>query len=584
MDSSKPVKGMLIDPEDGLALRTFLESLRGYVKTVRVTLDPHWEQLRLFFDPMFARWNTQEVNNMSRQDYEIINETGTQALSVLQSGMLTGMTPTTRDWFGLVPDDPNQAKRKENRIWCELTSDVIRETMLKSNYYETMLEMYGAEGLYGTCAFLIESDKISDIRCHPYPTMSYWLGVDDTLRVDLVCRELMMTARNLVEKFGRDNVSPAVLTLMDSNAGGVKETYYPVAHFIMKGSYFDPAKSTLAKFPWISIYYEIGNFNPQSGILRKAGYLSNPLIAGRWQTVGENIYGMSPAMKVLGSTMSLQAWEERLAQGAEKGFNPPMVADSRVDPRKLTMLPGEFSFVDFQDGKPVIAPAYNVNFQLDAGIKMVERIEARINEGMFKQVFQLFTDSTRREITAEEVRAKAQEKMSVLGPVIERNLNEVHGPSIMRILDILMRIPGRIPPLPEAMKGRDGALNTSLKLQFKSILAQAAQMVGMNNISQVMTFAVENAQAVPSILDNLDTDKMMVRFAEKGNMDSDLIREPDEVAKMRAARQKAQQQQQLMENAKPLAQAAQAASQTPTAPGSNLLKTVAPNLAGGEGA
>lgn len=571
-----------IDPDDGVALRTYYESLRGQMVGVRSRWDALYDQLRCFFAPRSLRDDPSQVNAGERNDFEIINETGLLALRVLASGMLTGMSPPTRPWFEFAVDDPAFADDKDVKEWCEALAKRVREVMLASNYYETMLEMYETEGLYGTCAFLIEADTKTVIRCKPFPTGSYYLGVGDDLRVDLCIRVLEMTVRNIVEKFGRENTAPSTLAMYDSNAGGNKETYLPVVHVIHKGSYFGESKRGQDIMPWVSTWYEQGSFNPDKGVLRIAGFEENPLITGRWQTVGENIYGESPAFDILGSTMSLQAWEERLAQAAEKQFNPSMVADASINPAKLTNLPGDWMFVDFKDGKAPLAPAYQIDFKLEFGLKMLERIEGRINEGLFKNVFQLFTDSDRREITAEEIRAKVQERLSVLGPVIERNTGELHKPSIMRIVNIMRRTPGAMPPIPEKLKAKDGGLAFSIKVAFKSILSSSAEMIGMNNINQVMAFIAQEAALFQDMPDNFDTDAIAVRYAKLANMPADCIRDVAERDKIRKAKRAAQAQQQAADNAKNLAQAAQVASQTPGGGGQTLLQKVAPAMAGGD--
>lgn len=585
MKKSEPA----LDLNDGIAVRTYLESLRGSMRSTRGQYDSKFSQLRAFFAPLNGRWDPSDVNNGTRQDYQIINETGQLSLRTLKSGMLNGMSNQTKKWFGITPNDPAYKDDQEAKVWCEKIADEVRATMLKSNYYQALLELYGDEGQYGTGAFLIEADEETDIRCHPYPMGSYYIGTNDQLRVDLSCRELSYTPRSLCDKFGYEGISDAMQVLVDSNAGGVQEQQvYPVAHFILPASYFKNAKpyKKVQGFKWFSIWYEIGNYksgehkNPDCGLLRFSGFMENPLICGRWETTGENIYGNGPAEVVLGSTMSLQAWEERIAQGGEKYINPPMVAGTSVDPRRLTTLPGEFTFIDDKDTKGAFGPAYQIDFKLEGPLKLVERIEARIKDGLFVSVFQLFSDSDRREMTAEEVRARAQEKLQILGPVIERNTDEVHAPSINRILGILQRIPGRLPKPPASMANPDGSLRVGLKVEFESMLVAAAKMSELNNISTVVQFVTSEQALNTGMADILDFDAITRRVADLAAMPSDLVNSEEKVAAIRADKARAAQQQTMAENAKNMAQAAQVASQTPIG-GTNLLNAVAPQIAGG---
>ncbi len=556
-------------PMSGVELRAYYESLRAQVETDRASNIAKWRQLESFFDPGTARWDPSDANNQARKDYHIINETGQLALRTLKAGMLTGMSSQTRPWFKILADNDALNAKKPVRTWCESAEDVVRKVFLKSNFYESLLTLYGDEALYGTGAFLIEDDQQSIIRCHPLPIGSYALGCDDQLRIDLYLRVYSMTARQIVEKFGRETVSRSVLTMVDSNAGGVKETRYPVVHVIHKGSYFGGK----ALHPWMSVWYELGDFNPDNGVLKQSGFWENPLICGRWNVVGENIWGKGAAQDCLGSCMSLQSWESILAQAAEKHADPPVLFGSDIDPRRASLLPGESIFADTKDVSKVSAPIYQTDMRLDSGLKMVERIEGRINDAMYRTLFQMFSDSDRREITAEEIRARAAEKMQVLGPVVERNVTEVLGPSVLRTLGICQRR-GLLPPMPQEMKGQ------TFKLEFVSILAQAQKMAAVNNVTQWLSLLGNEVAVDQGILDNVDLDEAARYTADNLSVPAKLLRTEDEVAQIRADRAKQQQQQQAAENAQKLAQAAQNLSQAKTGQGSLLDQM--PALVGGQ--
>lgn len=565
-----------VDQKDGLALRTYYEALRVQLENDRTSNIPKWQQLESFFDPGTARWNVSDVNNQARKDQFLINSTGQLGLRTLKAGMLTGMSSQTRPWFKIMADRDDLNALKPVRSWCESADEVVKKVFLKSNYYEALLTLYGDEGLYGTGAFTIEEDEKSVIRCHSIPVGSYAIGLDDDLRVDLYMRVYSMTVRQIVERFGREKTSSAVLALYDSNAGGMKETRYPVVHVIHCGDYFgdsDEGVEGAMDFPWTSVWYEQGPFNDKTGILKRSGFLENPLICGRWNVVGENVWGKGAAQDCLGDVMSLQSWEMILAQAGEKHADPPTVVGTDIDPRRANLLPGEMIFADTKDVSKVIAPAYQVDLQIQPGMSMLERIEKRVNDAMYRSLFQMFSESDRREITAEEIRARAAEKMQVLGPVVERNVVEVLAPSVVRTLGICERR-GLLAPLPEEMKGQ------KFKLEFVSILAQAQKMSAVNNVTQYLSILGSEVAVDQGILDNVDLDEVARYVGENLSVPSKLLRTAEDVAAIRADRAKQQQQQQAAENAQKLAQAAQNLSQAKTGQGS-LLDQALPALAGG---
>ncbi|MES2531933.1 MAG: portal protein [Pseudomonadota bacterium] len=563
-----------MDPNDGVALRSYFESLKGTLSGDRSTWDGHWKQLAAFFAPRSTRWVASDVNQGQRKDYDIINETGLLALRTLAAGMLTGMASQTRPWFRLQSDNPELNKLQDVRGWFQEVENKLREVFLKSNTYQSLLTLFGEEGLYGTSAFLIMEDDRTVIRCQPYPIGSFYLMQDDTLRIDGAIRTVSMTVRQIVERFGYENCSAAIQVQYDSASGGVKETNFNIVHVITKGSYFDP-KSYEPPMPWVSVWYEEGSFNPKKGILRRSGFLENPLICGRWKVTGENIYAESPAMDCLGSVMSLQCWEERTAEATEKQFKPTLVASSDLDMRKFTTLPGDIMWADTKDVRGLVEQAYKVDFRIDGALAQIQRIEARINDAMYRSLFQMFSDSDRTDVTAAEINAKLQEKMQVLGPVVERNVEEVLAPTVKRTLSIMQR-KGMLPTMPDALKGQ------VFKLEFISILAQAQRLGGINSLGGFMGFVGSQVAIVPDILDNVDTDASVREYAELSGLKAEILRTPEDVDAIRQGRQQAQAAQQASiaaDNAQKLAGAARNLSEAHVGTGS-LLDQALPSLVG----
>ncbi len=569
------------DPNDGAALRAFCESLRGQLQNYRSTWESQWEQCSQFFAPRTSRISQSDVNMGQRRDLSIINETGGLALRTLKAGMQNGMSNQTSVWFKIEPEDKSLMENLEVRVWLQTVEQLTRDILIKSNFYQTVLNLYGEEGLYGTSAFLILEDDETTIRCTPFVLgiggdCGYYLFLDDALRVAGCVRIFNMTPQQMVQQFGFGRVSPAMQNLYKSNAGGVKEQWYPVVHVMMDGDYFGPGKLKAddgRNYPYMSLYYELANNNAKQPFLRKAGFLECPLIVGRWDVVGENVYGESCAMQVLGSVMSLQAWEERLAQAAEKQFNPPMVVGTDIDPRRVTTLPGDIIFADVKDVQNVMRSAYQIDFRLGEGLNAVAHIEARIKDGMYQSLFQMFSESDRREITAEEIRARMSEKMQVLGPVVERNTQEVLAPSIKRTIGIMERR-GMFPKMPAALHGNP------IKLEFVSILAKAQKMGSINNLGQLMNFVGAQAALDPTVMDKINRDAAITVYSELVDAPAKVLNSDEQVAQIRGARAKQQQAAMAADNAQKLAGAARNLSEARVGTGS-MLDQALPALTGG---
>lgn len=553
-----------LDFNDGIALRTYYESLRGYLQGERSSWDPHWQQIAAVFSPRAPKWTYTDVDEGWRRDQLLMNETGILSLRVLQSGMLTNLSSPTSRWIQMVMDDDTLMENEEVKTWLEKVEDKIYNTMLKANVYDTLLESYGEEAEFGTTAFYMCEDDETDIRCQQIPIGAYYISGSDKRRVDFIMRLVSMTVRQVVDQFGYGNCSDSIQTLYDSNAGGVKETWRTVVHVIHKNTYYSQSKAP-GEFPWVSVYYELDSYNAKKGVLSRSGYHEQPFVVGRWRTKGENFYGESPCMDILGSTLALQSYEDRIALAVDKQVNPTMLAGPGMDARKLSCLPGDIVFGSGQDGEDAFKPAYKIDFKINDAEQKVAQIQKRIEEGLFKPVFLMFSDSDRREITAEEIRARQQEKLQVLGPVVERNTGDIHEPLVMRILGILLR-KGKLPPVPDIVK------NKPIKLKFVSILAKAARLTEAAGIDRLLAFCGQEAALQQRTMDIIDWDAATRRMADLADVPAELINTQEEVDAKRKAQDYAASQNQQAENAPKLALAAKNLSDAGTADPSVLTK------------
>ena len=567
-----------LDPKDGMALRVYLEALRSSLDGEYSTWFNHYVQLAAVFAPRSPQWNYDDVDQGWRRDQIIMNATGILDLRILKAGMLTGLSNPSQLWINLVCPRTELDQKSHIRQYLEAVRDKVLSVFAQSNVYETLLQAYGDEGLYGTTAFFIEEDPITKIRCHPYPIGSYRIGGGSDLRVDLLMRTIPMTVNQIVTTFGYKNCSDAVRVLYDSNAGGVKQEWRTVVHVVTKNTYYS-VSNPLGEKPWMSVYYELEAFRGpdgktstfNAGILRRDGYTTCPFVVGRWLTYGENFYGESPCMDILGDNLGVQSYEEKIAMAVEKMMDPPMLAGSAMDARKLSCLPGDVVVGDEKEGQSAFKPIYQIKFEVRDALGMVERAENRIHEGLYRNVFQAIGQTkTTQPRTAEEIRALQEEQLAVLGPVVERNIGDIHEPLVLRTLDILQRR-GELPKMPFEL------MNIPIKIEFQSVLVKAAKLSQAGGIDRLIAFCGNEAAVQQGTMDIVNWDEATRKYAELVGVPNKMLNTEEQVQKMRADRQYQQQQAQQADNAQKLAQAAGNLAGADTQ-GKNALTALAPQL------
>jgi hypothetical protein len=548
-----PFEQLLTGPDADVNLRTYYEGMRSAMASEQSSWRPQWEQLARFNLPRNQRFNYSEVDRGDRKDYSIVDNTGTLALRTLGAGMMAGMSSPSREWFKVKTSNDSLNDLPEVQDYLEEGADQLRATFMHSNFYQTLHNSYKELGLYGTQAFCILEDPTEDIRCYPWPLGSYYIAGDAALRTDLFVRIVNMTARQLVDTYGKDQCSSQVQTYYSSNAGGQKEQWFPVVQVVHPNTYYGRMANKYQ--PWVSVHYEMNNYSPKMKLLRRGGFQECPVICSRWEVTGENFYGNSPGMECLGDVMGLQLLQKRKSAAIDKMVNPPMIASPAMANTKMSLLPGDVTYGDMKDGSMGFKPAFEMKFDITAALKDIEDHKKRIKDAYYESLFLMISGSDRREVTAEEIRAKQEEKMLVLGPVLERSNGELFTPAIRRTWAILRRR-GKIGPPPDVMRGHNALF------EFESILAQAQRMLKIAAIDRFHAFVGGQAAVNPNAYDIIDSDTMNREYGDDLAVPGKILRDDKTMDAIRQQRAKQQQAAEMAANAQKLAPAAQVLSNT----------------------
>jgi len=552
-----------LDITDGVQLRTYYESLRAQLEGERSSWINHWQQLAKFILPRNQKFNYSDSNKGNRLDTSIVDNTATIAHRTLRAGLAASICSPTRKWRTTKTNDLELNKQKEVKIWLEHVDQVVDEALLKSNFYQTAHQHLGDMGLYGTSAFSIMEDEETDFRCYPWPIGSYCLAGNESRRIDLHLRIVQMTVRQIVGEFGFENCSQQVQQMYTTNTGGQKENWYPVVHIVHRSGYLGGKSLLPDQKPWASIWYELGAYGNDAqskgnyGLLRKSGFYECPIIATRWDVIGEDFYGISPGMDALGDTMGLQHAQKRKMEAIDKMVKPPMVASPSMVNQKMTLLPGDITFADTREGGNGFKPAFEMRFDVADAVADIRDHQRRINDALYVNLFLMLANSDRREVTAEEIRAKQEEKMLVIGPVLERSTDEFLAPAMRRVLGILSR-KGKFKAPPEALSGK------KITFEFSSILAQVQRMMGVANLDRFMATVGQEAAVNQGIFDLVDLDAVARTYADLLDVPGVTMRDDKEVAAIRQQKQQQAMQAQQAENAQKLAMAAKNLSGTDT--------------------
>jgi len=514
--------------------RSKLQQRWAALKTERSSWDTHWRELSDYLMPRSGRFTTSDTNKGGKRHNNIYDNTGTRSLRVLAAGMMAGMTSPARPWFRLTTSIPELDESAAVKKWLADVTRMMLIVFAKSNTYRALHSIYEELGAFGTGASVVMPDFDTVIHHNPLTVGEYAVATDYKGQVNTLYREFQKTVGEVVNQFGHDKVSLRTRNLYDT---GNLEAWITLVHAIEPRTDRDHKLKDAKNMPWRSIYFELGA--DDNKVLRESGYNRFPALVPRWMTSGGDIYGNSPGMEALGDIKQLQHEQLRKAQGIDYMTKPPLQVPTALKNRELDTLPGGVSFVDAANPNGGIRSAFEVNLRLDYLLADIQDVRERIKGAFYADLFLMLANSNNTNMTATEVAERHEEKLLMLGPVLERLHNELLDPLIEMTFDRMIEA-GVVPPPPEELQGME------LSVEFVSMLAQAQRAVATNGVDRFVANLGAVAQLKPEVLDKLDADRWADAYADMLGVDPEMIVPGEQVALIREQRAQAAQAQQQM--------------------------------------
>lgn len=535
------------------SLKECLEKQFAQLCNDRSSFETHWRELSDFINPRGSRFLTTDVNRDDNRNNRIVDPTGTMAARTLASGMMSGITSPARPWFRLATPDPDMMDYGPVKMWLEVVQRRMNDMFNKSNLYQSLPLLYSSLGIYSTGAMAVLDDDQDIIRTQMFPIGSYHLANSARGSVDTCFRKFSMTVRQLVAEFGLDNVSSSVKGMFDA---GNYEKWVEITHAVYPNMDRNTGSLLAKDKPYKSVYYECGG--DKEKLLRESGFDEFPIMAPRWEVNGEDVYGSScPGMLALGQVKALQLEQKRKSQLIDKATNPPMVGPSTLKNQRVSLLPGDITYIDNMGAQDGFKPVYMVNPNTADLLADIQDTRQIINSSFFVDLFMMLQSINTRSMPVEAVIEMKEEKLLMLGPVLERLNDECLNPLIDRAFSIMAR-KNMLPPPPEVMQGMP------LRIEYISVMAQAQKSIGLSSLANTVQFIGQLAMAKPEALDKLNVDQAIDTFADMSGVSATVILPQEQVDQIRQQRAQQQQQQQAMQMGMAAAQGAKTLSDAQT--------------------
>jgi len=538
-------------------IRSYNKRLEA-LKSERATFLPLYRELSDYHLAHRGRFLTSDRNKGHKRNTKQINNTSRLAARTLAAGMMSGITSPARPWFRLSSGDTALDDSASVKAWLHEVQTIMYKVFASSNTYNSLHTLYSELGVFGTGAMGVFKDFENVIWCRPYTVGSYMLGMNGKNEVDTMYREYELTAGQLVKQFGEENVSHQAKQMWGT---GNSEAWIQLAHLIEPNDDRDGASPLARDKAWRSVYYEtsnpVGKGSGEDKFLRQSGFDDFAILAPRWDVTGEDVYATDcPGITALGDTKALQLGEKRLFQAVDKVANPPLQGPASLKNKMKANALNSNEITWLDENTHGLESIYG-NWRPDlAALKLVnDDAEERVRRGFYEDLFLMLAQTDRRQITAREVAEKHEEKLLMLGPVLERLHTELLDPLIDRTFRILQEN-GVLPIPPEELQNRE------LRVEYVSVLAQAQRLVNTGAIDRISEFTGNIAAVWPDARHKINAVQAVDDYAEALGIDPAIIRSDEEVAQLVEADRQAVAQQQAAAQAQQMSDMAKSASET----------------------
>lgn len=523
--------------EKNLSLVDDIKSRYEQLKLERNKFIDRWQEAEQYVAPVVYDWGNLDAVPSVPTRYA---SSPCLNLKTLVAGLTGYSISPNITWFKLSLQDQSTMDAYGVKDWLEECDKYLQAEYTRSNLYSEASKFVEYAAIDGHAAMLIDEDiERGKLRFTTMRNNEIYLDVDDYGEIDTVYREYYMTVRNAVKFFGLENLHESIQDKYKDVKLWNEKVKILYAVYPREG--YDEESPDAKNMPYAAVYMDMDH----SVIIQESGYNEMPFSVFEWDRISGLAYSNSPAITAMSDIKALNIIKSTSLKIAQMSAEPPMVLPSSI--RNVNLVPRGRTYVDNPATDTITPIKTGDNYPITLDVK--RDYEQEVRNWFFVDFF-LMLQQKEAQMTATEVMELQGEKAATLANLVVA-LNEALTKIIKRSFNLLYQA-GRLPELPEALM-EEGA---SIKIEFIGPLAQAQQKYhAAGGITQALSLIGPIIQLDPTSADFIDFSKLMTRAMEGQGMPEEVIREDDDVQKIREARAKQQQammqqqqQQEMMQN------------------------------------
>ena len=494
------------------------------LKSLRFNFDDYYEEAAEYFIPRKS-YITRKQAGGERLKEDLFDSTGRRAVNVFAAGLFASLTPASSKWLNY---QLAGAEEKDADIWLNNATNKTINIINQTNWSIQIQEFYRQIGIFGTASMLIERDAKRKLRFTCLPIEESYIAENEAGEVDTIYRPFEWTVEQAYRFFGEESSK----CIKEKYQSGKYDEKIKLLHIIEPRYERKQGSKNARDKAYASVYISIDD----KVIMREGGYDYFPCSTARLFKERRSAYGYGIAMLELPDMKELNKFHYITVRGGLKQVDPLLFTNDdgimlpkNAAPGSLIKGSGEGS-----DLRPVVTGGRH-----DIGRDILEMKQQEIKEAFYYDLFRALAGQ-QGDKTAYEIQQRVAENKAMIAPLIMPILNEAIDPIMETVFSMLFES-GEYGQLPQsiidnATTSLDGEKVLDLRIEYTSSLAMAMKLEELGSIQDVMMFAGNIAQFKPSILDKIDEDYAMDRFAKLRGVDPKLIYDAEGVASIRQAR------------------------------------------------
>ena len=509
-----------------------------------------------------------------RQTREIFDSTAIDGAQTLAASIHGTLTPSTQPWLSIRIRQEDLNELAEVKDWLEDCSRRIHAALRQSNWTTAVHEMYldlvgpAAMG----CLFVEEKPPpatggFGGFRFATQTPGSYYVAEDAEGRIDTVFRDLSLSARAILRKWGEAKVGDKIR----DTAATKPDQRFTVCQAVMPNEEYGQTNGRRGKLnmPWSSCYFIVETRHK----IEEGGFEEFPFLCPRWAKTSGEVYGRGPSHTALPDIKTINKVVQTVLEAAPLAMTPPTLEADDSVVGELDLRPMGRNVVEVQGGR-TLSESFafmDTHMKLDVSQLILADLRQAIRRIYFADILEL---KDKPGMNNPEVAIRYEEMQRILGPTVGRLESEFLNPGSERMFGLMARGHALL-PLPEVLKERGIEELPDLDIEYEGPLARAQRTVELTAQDRVMAFvgAVTQAMVAAGVppakaaeaWDVLKIDKWVRDRAEITGVRTDSLASDDEVQQIRADRAQAMAAQEQMQQVSQMAEAAGKAAPALTA-------------------